>query len=100
MPEVRIESVGPGRYRVAGPLTLDTVIALRDYRFDAGSGAGEIDLASVERVDSAALALLLHWQRNATARGQSLTYAHLPGRLRALIDLYDLDGVLPIAASG
>jgi phospholipid transport system transporter-binding protein len=81
-----------GRLAVAGPVTLLTVDALV-ARGDAlvRDGALAVDLAGVAEVDSAALALLLHWIRIARTAGRDLPVANAPASLRSLARLYDLE---------
>ncbi len=81
-----------GRIAVAGPVTLETVEALV-ARGDPliRDGARVVDLSGVAEVDSAALALLLHWIRAARAAGGELSVASAPASLRSLARLYDLE---------
>lgn len=93
---------------------MDTGSARRitiDGRLDQGSAAGRlvdsegwfdgqqsliIDLAQVERADSAGAALLLAWQRRAIATGVELDFIHIPASIRAIVDISGLASVLPI----
>lgn len=54
------------------------------------------DLAGIETCDSAALAVLLEWQRNAAARGSSVVYRHVPERLLQLARISELEPVLAV----
>ncbi len=54
----------------------------------------EVDLSAVTDVDSAALALLLEWQRRLGARGANLVLTGIPAGLTALIRLYGLEEIL------
>ena len=47
-----------------------------------------IDFAGITGVDSAAVALLLEWRRQAAQRGKHLEFANLPPNLVALAQLY------------
>jgi phospholipid transport system transporter-binding protein len=65
----------------------------------AGSAAiarGEFafDLSAVREVDSAAVALLLAWQRQAIAAGGRLLLAGVPADVVSLARLYGVDGLL------
>lgn len=57
------------------------------------AGQTTIDLRHVVAVDSAAVAVLLAWQRAAQARGQLLNFGALPANLQSLTELY---GVAPL----
>jgi phospholipid transport system transporter-binding protein len=52
------------------------------------------DLAAVAEVDTAAIALLLEWQRQATARGGTLALSGVPADIANLARLYGVDGLL------
>ena len=87
-----------GLYRVRGPVTLDTVQPLLEegvQRFDAAEV--RVDLSEVTSADSAAVALLLAWMRAAALRGHRIRYENPTGSLRALIELYELEELLPDA---
>ncbi len=82
----RLEARGDGRYSVHGGLVLETVVALLEAgaREFAREPATEIDLAAVSDADSAGLALLLEWLRQAQSAGRRLTYRAVPARLDAI----------------
>lgn len=54
------------------------------------------DLQSVTEVDTAAVALLLEWQRQAIARGGRLQLAGVPADIASLARLYGVDGLLDL----
>jgi len=60
------------------------------------SGDTVIDLAGVATVDSAAVALLLAWQRAAAGQGKRLTFASVPPGIASLAELYSVDALLQI----
>jgi phospholipid transport system transporter-binding protein len=47
-----------------------------------------IDFGGITGVDSAAVALLLEWRRQAVRRGKQLEFVNLPPNLLALAELY------------
>jgi phospholipid transport system transporter-binding protein len=53
-----------------------------------------IDFSSVTDIDSSAVALLLHWRREATRLGKALRYIHLPPNLASLAELYGVDQLI------
>ena len=55
-----------------------------------------IDLAGVTTVDSAAVALLLAWQRAAAEQGKRLTFAAVPPGVASLAGLYGVDDLLQV----
>ncbi len=54
------------------------------------AGAEEIDLSSLDSVDSAAVAVLLSWQRQAQKQSRSLRLLAAPASLLSLISLYGM----------
>jgi phospholipid transport system transporter-binding protein len=53
-----------------------------------------IDFANVTDIDSSAVALLLHWRREAARLGKSLRYVHLPQNLVSLANLYGVGDMI------
>jgi phospholipid transport system transporter-binding protein len=53
-----------------------------------------IDFANVTDIDSSAVALLLHWRREATRLGKALRYIHLPPNLVSLAQLYGVEELI------
>ncbi|GAB4122223.1 MAG: hypothetical protein Fur0026_14200 [Sideroxydans sp.] len=88
------------RLLVSGPLTLETVGELAAARLCAEQPVREIDLAGVDRVDSSAVALLLHWVRQIQEKKCSLSFANVPEDLRNLAALYDVADILALPAAG
>ena len=62
------------------------------------SGDLAVDLGAVANVDSAAVALLLAWQREAAAQGKRLTLTGVPPALTSLAELYSVDGLLLVGS--
>ncbi|MGH1541138.1 MAG: STAS domain-containing protein [Arenicella sp.] len=80
---------------IKGELTLATV---NDYlaQTDIFSAAGEtvqIDLSAAERVDSAGVALLLHWLRQLKQQGKPLVLMGASEQLKAMLDVCDLESL-------
>ena len=53
-----------------------------------------IDFSNVTDIDSSAVALMLHWRREATRLGKALRYIHLPPNLLSLAELYGVDELI------
>lgn len=82
--------------RLQGDLTFATVPALVggiDGLLEAGRPA-TVDLSAVAGADSAALSLLLEWQRRAQAAGTHLVLSGFPEGLRKLVGLYGLENLI------
>jgi phospholipid transport system transporter-binding protein len=90
-----IRREGP-RMIVSGPVTLANAAALlEEGRRHLADGVQTVDLGEVSEMDSALLALLLAWLRDARQRERPLAFAHLPESLRTIARLYGVDRLLP-----
>lgn len=85
-----------GGIAVTGAVTFATAGGL--LQSGRGLFAGQqklvVDLAGVTRVDSAGLALLLEWLRQARSEGRTVTFTGLPEKLLAIARLSGVDGLL------
>lgn len=83
------------RMVLSGPVTLANVAAvLEEGRRHLEDGVESVDLAGVTEMDSALLALLLAWMREAKSRSRSLTLANPPQALSTIARLYGVDTLL------
>ena len=83
------------RMVLSGPVTLANVAAvLEEGRRHLEDGVESVDLAGVTEMDSALLALLLAWMREAKSRERSLTLANPPQALSTIARLYGVDTLL------
>jgi len=85
--------------RVAGELDFDSVAALwAATRVPlAAEPIRRIDLGGVRRSNSAGVAILVQWLRQAQRRQAELVFVNLPAQMRAIVRAVDLEDVLPIA---
>lgn len=58
-----------------------------------------ISLADVIDIDTAALSLLMEWQRRAIATNSKILFTHLPEDLRSLADLYGVSEFIPLSTA-
>jgi phospholipid transport system transporter-binding protein len=89
-----------GRLMVHGELAFDSVPGLLEQSrtlLCEGHGPLAIDLAQVERADSAGLALMIEWMRMARRHERDIRFMHLPEQIRAIAEASDLERILPIA---
>ncbi|HQR19836.1 MAG TPA: STAS domain-containing protein [Burkholderiaceae bacterium] len=63
-------------------------------------GDAAFDLSAVARCDSSAVAVLLEWQRAASAKGLRLQVVGAPPGLVSLATVYGVEGLLPALATG
>jgi phospholipid transport system transporter-binding protein len=84
------------RLRVTGSITIHNVVKVVEQGvalFDQGGKT--IDLSQVQDVDSAAVSLLLEWQREAVRRKREITFVNVPEKLKSLLRLYNLFELIP-----
>ena len=89
------------RVEIDGTLTLDSATATlqRGRAALAGLSAGDavFDLGQIGAVDSAGLAVVFAWLRDAQAAGRKLTFVRPPQQLLSLAAVYGLSDLLPLA---
>lgn len=77
------------QWHISGEILMDnanTVLA-QSNAFDIQDDL-QINLSQVTDVDTAALSLLMEWQRRVHAAGKKVTFTHLPESLMSLAKLY------------
>ncbi len=97
-----LAAAGPGRFELSGDVGFvdaARLLAEGDAAF-AGLERVEVDLARVERVDSAGLALLLEWSLSARAAGQALRYLNVPPAIASLAGISDVAELFAPSAAG
>jgi phospholipid transport system transporter-binding protein len=94
--ELDLES--PGHIKLSGSIIFQTSPDLlrRSRGYFPGADMLEISLASVSRVDSSAVALMLEWYRQAKEEGVNMTFIELPEALRDLLRVFNLESRLPV----
>lgn len=89
-----------GRFKVSGELTFATVTEVlgQSRRLFAEAGDSiEIELGEVTRVDSAGLALLIEWMRQARTLDKAICFFDLPEQMTAIAAASDLHAILPLS---
>ena len=97
-----LTAVGGGRFELSGDVGFGDaarLLAAGDAAF-RGEPAVEVDLARVERVDSAGLALLLEWSMSARDAGRKIVYQNVPGSVVSLAGMSDVAALLEPSAVG
>jgi phospholipid transport system transporter-binding protein len=95
-----IEASGD-RLLLKGSITFSDALQWREAVLAALDRDGlTIDLAGIEEADSAALSLLLEWQREARARGFGIAYANLPASIVSLSEVYGVSALIPSLERG
>lgn len=96
MSAASLEAQGPGRSRLSGALTFDSVPQLfqQGRQLFATAGEVELDLTGVERSDSAGLALLTGWLRQARQQGGTIRFVNVPAQLQGLARVGGVERIL------
>jgi phospholipid transport system transporter-binding protein len=95
-----IEASGD-RLLLKGSITFDDALQWRESVLAALDRDGlTIDLGGIGVADSAALSLLLEWQRETAARGLRIVYANLPASIVSLAEVYGVSTLIASQASG
>ncbi|HID48237.1 MAG TPA: anti-sigma factor antagonist [Chromatiales bacterium] len=97
--QVRLQPVSSGVFALHGDLNMYSVPdlegALERLLSDDASDL-TLDLGAVSRSDSAGLAMLVEWWRQARQRGIDLRFSRLPEQLREIARISDLLPILPL----
>ena len=90
-------AAGGDRYLVSGPLLFQTVAEARTLGLQLLCERERLvlDLSGVVQSDSAALALLIEWMREARRRGTGIHFENVPSQLRAIARASQVDQFLP-----
>jgi len=84
-------------YSLTGDLTFTTVPGLFENNTPKFAGSTlTIDLGTVQRTDSAGLALLLEWVRLGEQQNTKVVLAHVPAQLRSMIQVGGLEELLTL----
>ena len=91
-----LTSAGPGLIAVKGPVTFATAGTLLEAgrALLQGQAAVTVNLGEVSNVDSAGLALLLEWLRQARAERRTVVYQGVPEKLLAIARLSGVEALL------
>ena len=87
-------------WHISGDVLMDnaSVILLKSEALSMGEGF-VVDFSNVTKVDTAALSLMLEWQRRAVVSSSKVTFANLPLNLSHLAALYGITDFIPLSAS-
>jgi phospholipid transport system transporter-binding protein len=101
MSDAQLQTLGNGLFSLQGPVVFSTAGELlkAGNKLFAGNADVHLDLSKVTRVDSAALALLIEWLRQAEHTGHSLQFSDMPEKLRSIAKLTGTDAILEPPAS-
>ncbi len=83
-------------FALVGPVTIETASRIVETARNAWPETGDsiVDFAEVTEADSAALALIFKWQRDANRKGRKVRCINIPANLHALARLYGVDALI------
>lgn len=92
----QLDRATPGTLGVSGVLSFETAAAALDAigAALAAQPVARLDLAGVERSDSAGLACVLAVQAEARRLGRALDVEHMPEGMRALAQVCEVDSLV------
>ncbi len=91
-------STADNRLRVSGELNfknVPTLVSISPDYFKNDNGL-EVDLAGVSRADSAGVALLIEWQRQAQKQRKPISFFNIPSQMLAIARLSGVDELLSL----
>jgi len=96
-PSVSVEH-GENSLSLSGELSFKTVPALvaSNKDFLKNGNSIDIDLAGVSRADSAGVALLIEWRRQAQKQNKSVCFINIPSQMLAIARLSGVDELLSL----
>jgi len=92
-----VEALGEGRFAVRGPLRFQTVSAVWRESVPLFRDVPRLalDFSAVTEVDSAGLALLIEWMREARRQGAEIHFLNMPTQMQTNARVSGLEGLLP-----
>lgn len=92
----KFELTADNRLQVSGELSFINVpeLVLMSQEYFKNSDGLDVDLAEVNRADSAGVALLIEWQRLAQKQKKSISFSNIPSQMMAIARLCGVDELL------
>jgi len=97
-PSMSVELIGENSLRVSGELSFKTVPAFvaSNKNLFGSDDSIDVDLSNVSRADSAGVALLIEWQRQAQKQKKSIYFINTPPQMLAIVRLSGVDDLLSL----
>ncbi len=87
------------QWHLAGEILMDNANALLTQSLALATTDDLcVDFSAVTNIDTAALSLVMEWQRRAVASGRKISFIHLPESLTSLAALYGVTDFIPLNA--
>jgi phospholipid transport system transporter-binding protein len=98
MAEATLIDHGAGSWLLQGELGFESVSAVLQAAGSRMQGEArlEVDLKGVSRADSAGLALLVEWLREAENAGNEIVFVNVPDQLLSIARVCGLDEILSL----
>ncbi|MBZ4200683.1 MAG: STAS domain-containing protein [Methylotenera sp.] len=98
-PPSKIEQHGK-TWRLAGDVLMDNAnFILQESKALSMGDEFLVDFSAVGKVDTAALSLMMEWQRRALASSARVSFANLPLNLSRLVAVYGLTDFMPVSSA-
>ncbi|MBS1269746.1 MAG: hypothetical protein MAG794_00697 [Gammaproteobacteria bacterium] len=98
---VRLNTDNPDTWEVEGELTFASVPRIQTRSLERfSSPPGVLDLAKVERIDSAGIAVVIEWARRAKLAGAAMRLINVPAGMVLLSKTTGLTRILNIDGFG
>lgn len=97
---ISLKQTGDGQIQLTGELSFKTVPAFFAANRDIIKLANHelyIDLDGISRADSAGIALLIEWQRQAQHENRSISFHNIPAQLLAIARLSGVESILNLS---
>lgn len=87
------------KWHISGDVLMDNAnLILNQSDVFKMDGEIEVDFTDVSNVDTAALSLMLEWQRRAEVAKCKMKFANLPVNLSSLANLYGIEDFIPLSS--
>lgn len=94
---IQLDTENADHWKVEGELTFASVPRIQDQSLEWFSSPPDIlDLANVERIDSAGIALIIEWARRARLAGADMKLINVPAGMSSLSTTAGLNLLLNI----
>lgn len=103
MTPARLEEPSPGQVQLSGDLTMGSVaraVHAGKRHLAAGKPPTTFDFHGVGRMDSAGLALLLEWRREARRQGSEVHFQGLPAHIQTLATVCGVADLIATSTEG
>ena len=87
------------KWLVSGAILVDNAntILLESEALNFNQQSHQVDFSNVTEVDTAAISLMMEWQRRALKANSKVTFANLPVNLSSLAELYGVADFIPLS---